>query len=144
MCGRAYETYTDEELHLRYLNEKAKRNPLGIKSNFNFCPTQTSPIVLERDNEKQISLFRWGLVPMWAKELKSASKYSLINARGEEILEKQSYKTCFEKRRSIIPLSGFIEWKRLNAKTKPPFALHLKNESIGVAGVWDHCLAKCL
>src|SRR5690242_15012302 len=40
MCGRAYETYTDEELFARYLNEKAKRgNPLAkarqSKANYN-------------------------------------------------------------------------------------------------------------
>ena len=105
MCGRAYETYTEDELYVRYLNEKAKRNPLGLKPNFNFSPTQLSPVVLVRDGETNISLFRWGLVPFWAKDVKSAAKYSLINARGEEIMEKRSYKTPFEKRRCIVPLS---------------------------------------
>jgi len=48
MCGRAYETYTDDELYVRYLNEKAKRNQLGLKPNYNMAPTQLSPVVLER------------------------------------------------------------------------------------------------
>jgi len=139
MCGRAYETYTEDELYVRYLNEKAKRNPLGLKPNFNFSPTQLSPVVLNRDGETSISLFRWGLVPFWAKDVKSAAKYSLINARGEEILEKRSYKTPFEKRRCIVPLSGFIEWKRHDAKNKTPYAIHLKEDPImSVAGVWEH------
>ena len=143
MCGRAYETYTEDELYVRYLNEKAKRNPLGLKPNFNFSPTQLSPVVLVRDGESNISLFRWGLVPFWAKDVKSAAKYSLINARGEEIMEKRSYKTPFEKRRCIVPLSGFIEWKRLDAKNKTPFAIHLKDEPImSVAGVWEHWESK--
>lgn len=143
MCGRAYETYTEDELFVRYLNEKAKRDPLGLKPNFNLSPTQLSPVILVRDGKTTISLFRWGLVPFWAKDIKSAAKYSLINARGEEILEKRSYKASFEKRRCIVPLSGFIEWKRHDAKTKTPFAIHLKDEPImSVAGVWEHWESK--
>ncbi|MBI3555689.1 MAG: SOS response-associated peptidase [Deltaproteobacteria bacterium] len=143
MCGRAYETYTDEELEARYLNEKAKRNPLGLKPNYNMAPTQLSPIVLEQNGKRNISLFRWGLVPFWAKDVKSAAKYSLINAKGEEILEKRSYKDCFMKRRCIVPLSGFIEWKRETEKVKRPFAIHLKDEPImSVAGVWEHWESK--
>lgn len=139
MCGRAYETYTDDELYIRYLNEKAKRKPLGTKPNYNLSPTQNSPVVLVRDGDKAISMFRWGLIPFWAKDIKSASKYSLINARGEEILEKRSYKDGFKKRRCIIPLSGFIEWKRVTEKNKTPFAIHLKDQPImSVAGIWEH------
>lgn len=139
MCGRAYQTYTEEELQLRYLNEKSKRNPLGIKPNFNFSPTQLSPVVRMVEGANQLSLFRWGLVPFWAKDLKSAAKYSLINAKSEEILEKRSYKTPFQKRRCIVPLSGFIEWKREGEGHKRPFAIHLKGQPIlSVAGVWEH------
>ena len=141
MCGRAYETYTEEELLLRYLGEKRKRNPLGdFKPNFNMCPSQLSPVVLVRDGVTTIERMRWGLVPFWAKDVKSAAKYSLINARSEEIMEKRSYKQAFEKRRCIVPLSGFFEWKRSEEGPKVPFAIRFKDQSIlSVAGVWEHC-----
>lgn len=143
MCGRAYETYTEEELYMRYLNEKGRRNPLGHRANYNLAPTQLSPVVLNREGSVAISMFRWGLIPAWAKDIKSASKYSLINARGEEILEKRSYKNAFIKRRCIVPLSGFIEWKRESEKVKRPFAIHLKEDPImSVAGVWEHWESK--
>jgi putative SOS response-associated peptidase YedK len=144
MCGRAYETYTDEELELRYFNEKRKRNPLGsLKPNFNLAPTQLSPVVLFRDGELQLDLFRWGLVPFWAKDIKSAENYSLINAKSEEIAEKRSYKAAFEKRRCIVPLSGFFEWKKSEAGSKHPYAIRLKSESImSVAGIWEHWESK--
>ena len=139
MCGRAYETYTEDELYLRYLTEGAKRSPLGFKANYNLAPTQLSPVVVNRTGSPEIVLLRWGLVPSWAKDLQSASKYSLINARGEEILEKRSYKDPFLRRRCIVPLSGFFEWKRESEKSKRPFAIHLKGEPImSVAGVWEH------
>ncbi len=139
MCGRAYQTYTEEELAIRYIFEKRKRKPLdGFRSNYNLSPTQLSPIVFFKDDKVQIEPFRWGLIPFWAKDVASASKYSLINARGEEITEKRSYKAAFEKRRAIVPLSGFFEWKRPEKGPKQPFAIHLKDDQImSVAGIWE-------
>ena len=136
MCGRAYETYTEEELAFQYLNGQ----PPGLdwlRPNFNMAPTQNSPVVVVRDNEPVIERFRWGLVPYWAKSVKAAAKYSLINARGEEITEKRSYAKAFQRRRCVVPLSGFYEWKR-EGKSKRPFAIHLRDHPImSVAGVWE-------
>jgi putative SOS response-associated peptidase YedK len=139
MCGRAYHTYTDEELEARYITEKRKRKPLAdLQPNYNLSPTQIAPIVLMRDEEVTIEPMRWGLVPFWAKDLKSASKYSLINAKAEEITEKRSYQKAFERRRCIVPLSGFFEWKREGEGPKRPFAIYLKDHSIlSVAGIWE-------
>ena len=138
MCGRAYSTYTEEELYLRYLNKRPPSLP-HFAANYNFCPTQLAPVVLVKDGVKAIELLRWGLIPSWAQSIQAASKYSLINARGEEIDQKRSYLAAFEKRRCIIPLSGFFEWKREDAKNKRPFAIHLKGQPImSVAGVWEH------
>lgn len=137
MCGRAYKTYTDEELYIRYLNTRLRRNPLG-KPNYNFCPTQLSPIVVAGDGVRQIREMRWGLVPFWAKDVKSASKYSLINARSEEVFEKRSYQVAILKRRCILPLSGFFEWKRPDDAPKVPYAIYLKDEPImSVAAIWE-------
>lgn len=138
MCGRAYHTYTDEELALRYLHERAKRHPLAtLKPNYNLSPTHLSPIVRVEKGERVIKEYRWGLVPGWAKDLKSASKYSLINARGEEIAEKRTYAGPYKNRRCIVPLSGFVEWKR-EGDSKRPFAIYLKDQSImSVAGIWE-------
>ncbi|MBI3541771.1 MAG: SOS response-associated peptidase [Deltaproteobacteria bacterium] len=141
MCGRAYETYTDEELHARYLNEKAKRgNPLAgqhgaRKPNFNLAPTQDSPIVRVVDGERQLDLFRWQYVPPWEPEFKT--KLSTINAKSETVFESRLYKSAIIKHRCIVPLSGFFEWKR-DGDSKRPFAIHLKDEPImSVAGIWS-------
>lgn len=143
MCGRAYETYTEDELYFRYLNERAKRHPLGIKPNYNLAPTQSSPVVLMRNGQREISLMRWGLIPAWASDIRATSKYSLINARSEEILQKRTYKAAFLKRRCIVPLSGFYEWKRQGDGPKIPYAISGKDAAIlSVAGVWEHWVDK--
>jgi len=139
MCGRAYETFTEDELEMRYQWARTKRNPLGLQPNYNLCPTQNAPVVVRSADENTVKLMRWGLVPNWAKTIKDASKYSLINARGEEITEKRSYKNAFANQRCIVPLSGFFEWRRETEKgPKVPFAIYLKDEPImSIAGIWE-------
>jgi putative SOS response-associated peptidase YedK len=134
MCGRAYSTYTDQELAVRYFNKKAPKLP-SFTPNFNLSPTQKQ-LVLRQDDGKLIpDLFRWGLIPAWAKDMKIG--YKLINARGDTVAEKPSFRTAFKKRRCIVPLSGFIEWKR-DGESKRPFKIHLKDEPIlSMAGLWE-------
>lgn len=144
MCGRAYQTYSEEELFLRYLNEKAKHDPMSsLLPNYNLSPTQKSPIVFREQGELRIAIFRWGLVPFWAKDVKAADKYSLINAKAEEIDEKRSFKEAFLLRRCVVPFSGFFEWQRADGGTKRPYAISLIKEPImSVAGVWEFWKSK--
>ena len=135
MCGRAYETYTDEEIYIAYRNRRPLRFTIG--PNYNLCPTQISPVLIVRDGEREVAPMRWGLVPAWAQDVKAADKYSLINAKGEEIEFKRSYQAALRARRCIVPVSGFFEWKR-EAKQKTPFAIHLSNDPImSLAGIWE-------
>ena len=137
MCGRAYETYTEEELAFQYLNRRPLRLD-GFHQTYNLAPTQSSPVVLVRNGHRTIEVFRWGLIPDWATSLEAAARYSLINARGEEIAEKRSYAQAFRHRRCIVPLSGFYEWKR-GGPQKRPFAVHRWDQGIlSVAGIWEH------
>jgi len=134
MCGRAYETYTDEELALRYLSKRPIRLP-DFKPNYNLAPTQLSPVVVTAEGARQLDLFTWGLIPPWEAEFKT--KLSTINAKSETVFESRLYKGSILKHRLIVPLSGFIEWQRDGSK-KRPFAIHHKDQAImSVAGVWS-------
>ena len=136
MCGRAYQTYTNAELAC--LDDHGKSPELDwLAPNCNLAPTETSPVVLVRDDTRVFEPFRWGLVPSWAKSIQATSKYALINARGEEITEKRTYAEPFQQRRCVVPLSGFYEWKR-EGRSKRPFAIHLRDRPVmAVAGVWE-------
>lgn len=136
MCGRAYETYSDADLAC--LDDHGEPPDLDwLAPNCNLAPTETSPVVLVRDDARVFEPFRWGLVPSWAKSVQAASRYALINARGEEIAAKRTYAEAFRRRRCVVPLSGFYEWKR-EGKTKRPFAIHLRDRPVmAVAGVWE-------
>ena len=81
-------------------------------------------------------LLRWGLVPSWAKDVKSGPP--LINARAETLRDKPAFRTAFAKRRCLIPADGFYEWKTGEGKTKQPFHIRMANERpFAFAGLWE-------
>jgi putative SOS response-associated peptidase YedK len=142
MCGRDYSTYTGEELYFRYISNKqwpwkADDKLVAVNPNYNMCPSQEGPVLCVQDGILTFKHMRWGLVPGWAKSVQDADKYSMINAKAEEISEKRSYKAAFQRRRCIVPISGFYEWKK-DKDGKKPFAIHLKETPImSVAGIWE-------
>jgi len=97
--------------------------------------------VIRNDREtgdRELLLMRWGLVPFFTKQLSDVKGISTINARAETVDKSPTWKTPFHKRRCLVPADGFYEWRRLDAKTKQPFAFRLKDDSpLAFAGLWD-------
>lgn len=135
MCGRAYSTYTDEELAARYLNRRPLN--LDLKPNFNLGPKQKAPVVVVKNGERTIELLEWGYTkPIFNKS------YFLINVNATTITTKKSHDDEIRFHRCVVPVSGFYEWHNEGVgadgqpKRKRPFALYLKDRSImSLAGV---------
>lgn len=70
-------------------------------------PFQYAPIIVNESDRIKLFFARWGLIPFWAKDEKIAGK--TINARLESLPEKPSFKYAFQKRRCLIPFTGFYE-----------------------------------
>jgi putative SOS response-associated peptidase YedK len=88
--------------------------------------------------QRVLDRVRWGLVPSWAKDLSIGDK--MINARSETIREKPAFKRAFTKRRCIIPVDGFYEWKRVGTrKAKQPVFIHSTTPDalLTFAGVYE-------
>lgn len=75
---------------------------------YNVAPSQEAPVVLWGEGHRTLELFRWGLIPSWAKDVKIGQK--LFNARAETVNEKPSFRDAFKKRRCLVPVDGFYEW----------------------------------
>jgi putative SOS response-associated peptidase YedK len=134
MCGRAYETYTDEELYIRYI-PRTPFVPLDLTPVYNLCPTQDSPIVRVVSDERRIERMRWQLVP--PTEPTFSTKLTTINARSEGIFDSRLYRDLIVRQRCIVPLSGFYEWK-VEGDVRRPFRIFLREEPImSVAGIWS-------
>jgi putative SOS response-associated peptidase YedK len=80
-------------------------------------------------------LARWGLVPHWSKEPKT--RYSTINARIESVAEKPAYRTPFRRKRCLIPVDGFHEWKVVNGNKIPHHIRMRDGDVFALAGLWD-------
>jgi putative SOS response-associated peptidase YedK len=142
MCGRFVSTSNPERI-AAYFDATAAVDSLG--ENFNVAPTQDIYAVVDRaDGQRTVEAFHWGLIPSWAKDRKIASR--MINARSETLAEKPAFKGLLAKKRCLIPMDGFYEWKtgdsdgRLNAKGKPlkqPMFIHrVDGQPLAVAGLW--------
>lgn len=59
------------------------------------------------------------------------------NARGETVAEKPSFRAAFKRRRCLVPMAGFYEWKTTPAGKIPHYFSMLNAEQFAVAGIWE-------
>ena len=60
-----------------------------------------------------------------------------INAKAEGIENKPAFRKAFERRRCLVPVDNFYEWKK-TATGKQPYAIALADRGImALAGLWD-------
>lgn len=78
-----------------------------------------------------LHLCQWGLVPHWAKDSAFADdiRSKTLNARGETVFGKPSFRGSITSKRCLLPVSGFFEWRAVN-KMKYPYFIRLKEEQL--------------
>ena len=131
MCGR-YAQRTDPK---RLAKEFKVAEVLNASPRYNIAPTQEVLAVHESPDGREMTLYKWGLVPSWAKDASMGAK--LINARSETVTEKPSFREAFKRRRCVIPADGFYEWQRTGGR-KQPFFFRMRDERpFGFAGLWE-------
>ncbi|MBM1107127.1 SOS response-associated peptidase [Aurantibacter crassamenti] len=80
----------------------------------------------------------WGLVPSWVTHEEQLKKIwnSTLNARGETIFEKASFREAAKHNRCIIYIDGFYEHHHFKGKTYPYFIKNKNNEPLALAGLY--------
>lgn len=119
MCGRFALTATPAEVE--HVFGVADCHPFPPR--YNIAPTQpilmveAGPVRPHGSNlpHRQAVLVRWGFIPSWAKNPRDLSL--IINARAETAAEKPSFRAAMRHRRTLVPASGFYEWKRFSDGT---------------------------
>jgi putative SOS response-associated peptidase YedK len=110
--------------------------PRELKPRFNIAPTQNIPIVrVGKRVARECAMVRWGLIPSWAKDEKMGAR--MINARGETIAEKPSFRAAVKSRRCLIPADGFYEWARKGEHKQPHFIQFSDGRTFAFAGLWE-------
>jgi putative SOS response-associated peptidase YedK len=135
MCGRFVSSSPPDELAKYFDVEQVAETALD--PSYNVAPSNDVYVVVESGGIRRLDTFHWGLIPFWAKDVKTGNK--MINARAETVAEKNAYKHAFKKRRCIIPADGFYEWKKVpGQKAKQPYYIQRADgEPLAFAGLWE-------
>ena len=122
----------------------AARQLALFEPRYNIAPTQEilAVRVEPKSGEREAAMLRWGLIPSWSKEPQGGPP--MINARGESIAEKPSFRTAVRQRRCLIPADGFYEWQKSETSSKKqPYYIHYRdNRPFAFAGLWESWRAK--
>ncbi len=132
MCGR-YTLKTPIDVLAEYF--EVEEYPSSLTPSYNIAPTQEVAAIVEEDEKRKLEMFRWGLIPSWAKDPSIGNK--MINARAETVSEKPSFRSAFKKRRCLIVADGFYEWQKTDSG-KQPYHFRMKDSSpFAFAGLWE-------
>lgn len=89
---------------------------------YNIAPgSRIYALQLNENKDKAWITFRWGMLPTWAK-----MKRPVINARAETVTQKPMFRDAFRKRRSVIPVTAYYEWRAVS-DGKQPYCIRSKN-----------------
>ena len=135
MCGRFVSSSTPDEI-ANYFDAQPPAEA-AVEPNYNVAPTTDVFVVLEDGGIRRLARHHWGLVPFWAKDPAVGNR--MINARAEGLATKNAYRQAYRKRRCIVPVDGFYEWKKVpGQKTKQPYFIHRpEEEPMALAGLWE-------
>jgi putative SOS response-associated peptidase YedK len=107
---------------------------------WNGAPSQDLLVIRRNHKTCEVSLdpLRWGLIPYWCEDPKGGRKP--INAKCETVRTLPSFREAYRKRRCILPVDGFFEWKAIKGqKAKQPYAIAMKDGSpFGIGGLWEN------
>jgi putative SOS response-associated peptidase YedK len=136
MCGRVRLSSDVSELRLVFRVPPERPAP-NFAASWNVAPTDLLPVVRwdARAGERSLDVLRWGLVPFWAKDIKVG--FANINAKAEGIEGKPAFREAFQRRRCLVPVDNFYEWKK-TASGKQPYAVALADGGLmALAGLWE-------
>jgi putative SOS response-associated peptidase YedK len=105
--------------------------PDDLSPRYNCAPGQPLPVVAS-DAPDRMTRKEWGLVPSWADDDTGAQ----INARGETVAEKPTFREAFRERRCLVPADGFYEWVETDEGKRPYRVAFADGRPFAMAGVW--------
>ena len=145
MCGRyanqkAGVDWRDDQAvlgdTLRALTDPEEQYLASLPPTFSIAPGTDNPIVRERltgegEIVRSVEPATWGLEPAWARPGGRAP----INARLETVATNGMFRRALEKRRAVVPMTGYVEWTQAG-RAKQPWFVH-SGEPLWAAGLYE-------
>ncbi|GAA2014009.1 SOS response-associated peptidase [Microbacterium ulmi] len=137
MCGRFVVANVGSEL-VGVLRVDLEGDDLPEPS-YNVAPTDRVAIVLDSGKTepptRRLEPARWGLVPAWAKDPSIGAR--AFNARAEDLEDKPMFRRALDKRRAVVPATGYYEWKTVDGEKIPHFIHPAGGEPLFFAGLYE-------
>ena len=151
MCGR----FNVDAEGLDDVYQSFVGRPFAGASNFNTAPTETAWIIRADPKDAPAAggpladaEAKWSLTPHWAG---ATPKYATFNAKAETLTTSRTFREPFHRRRCVVPVSGFYEWRRRVLPTlfndgahragrggpAQPYYVRPRRGALLLAGVWD-------
>ena len=151
MCGRFSVDDQDQGLDDAY--QALVGHPFPGEPNLNTAPTETAWIVrVDPSGGGSFTALaaKWSLTPYWSQT--ATPRYATFNARAETLATSRTFGEPFRRRRCVVPVSGFYEWRK---HTQPglfdddrrgasswrggpqPYFVRPCQGAMLLAGVWD-------
>jgi putative SOS response-associated peptidase YedK len=132
MCGRFSQQRPASELAEIFSAEPIADDP-GPR--YNVAPTDEALVVVQREDRRGVTSYRWGLIPHWADSAKVGSR--MFNARAETLVGAPAFRDAFQRKRCLVPVECFYEWRREGAVRQPYTIGRADGAPLVLAGLWD-------
>ena len=131
MCGRFTQERPASELAEIFAAEPLRDDP---GAHFNVAPTDEATVVVQREDRRAVTGYRWGLIPHWATDAKVGSR--MFNARAETLTTSPAFRDAFRRKRCLVPVDSFYEWKREGTIRQPYRVVRRDGRPLALAGLW--------
>ncbi|HEU4920467.1 MAG TPA: SOS response-associated peptidase [Candidatus Limnocylindrales bacterium] len=132
MCGRFTQQRPASELAEIFSAEPLVDDP-GPR--YNVAPTDDALVVVQREERRAVTAYRWGLIPHWAENAKVGSR--MFNARAETLTSSPAFRDALRRKRCLVPVDAFYEWRREGAVRQPYTIARADGRPLVLAGLWS-------
>jgi putative SOS response-associated peptidase YedK len=132
VCGRFTQERPASELAEIFGAEPLVDDPGG---HYNVAPTDEANVVVQREDRRAVTAYHWGLIPHWAAEAKVGSR--MFNARAETLTTSPAFRDPFRRKRCLVPVDSFYEWKREGTIRQPYRVVQRDGRPLALAGLWS-------
>jgi putative SOS response-associated peptidase YedK len=130
MCGRFTQQRPTSEIARIFVAEDLADDPGG---RYNVAPTDEAAVVVQRDDRRAVVRYRWGLRPAWADARRTGKAF---NARAETLATSGLFRDAYRRRRCLVPVDGFYEWRREGGVSRPMRIHDPAGVPLALAGLW--------
>lgn len=117
--------------------------PAAFKPASNIALTDPA-LVVTNEVPRKAEMQRFSIIPFNnTRDPKKIAPNLMGNATKEKVAVSPMWKGSFERRRCLIPVSGFYDWVTLeDGKTKVPYMAYVPGQAMFcLAGIWDRWIS---